>query len=184
MRFYGMMHFWLGIQYDFVSDCFIIGLLFIYIRIPKEKIWRFKQNMKIKHHTIAGVLALSLLSAQPSGCAADTSDPCKTVKAYIDASKCVKVNFHALFENRTIPKAVGHYTYGPTQQKLSSTSGVIDKNELVMPGAYVDMYVAPERTDAFGLISGKITARDKQVIDACNNHGHGAAECAGTVPLK
>src|SRR5437762_3205820 len=115
MRFYGMMHFWLGIQYDFVSDCFIIGLLFIYIRIPK---------------------------------------------------------------------AVGHYTYGPTQQKLSSTSGVIDKNELVMPGAYVDMYVAPERTDAFGLISGKITARDKQVIDACNNHGHGAAECAGTVPLK
>lgn len=39
-KFNGFMNFWIGVQYDFISDCFIVGLLFVYFRIPKEKVWR------------------------------------------------------------------------------------------------------------------------------------------------
>lgn len=48
MRFSGMTHFWLGIQKDFMSDTYIIGLLFIYFRIPYEYVWRFKYWLNVK----------------------------------------------------------------------------------------------------------------------------------------
>jgi hypothetical protein len=136
----------------------------------------------IRRVALALVLAAAVLLG---GCdVAPPADPCKTVNAEMLATKCVSVQFYALFENRTIPKAIGNYTFGSQTRKLSSTSGVINKHEKVPPGSYVYLYLAPERTDAFGLIACKITARGKQVIDEGNNGGHGAAECSGTVAMK
>lgn len=40
----GYRSWWLGIEENFTMDAWIIGLVFIYIRIPKEKIWRFKHR--------------------------------------------------------------------------------------------------------------------------------------------
>lgn len=134
--------------------------------------------MKLRYRAIAGVAALAFSLADPS-CGSPPADPCKTVNAEMQASKCVKVNFYAVFENRTIPKAVGNYSFGSQTGKLSSTSGVITKTELVPIGSYVYMYLAPERTDAFGLIACKITQLPKKVIDTGNNGGHGPAECSG-----
>lgn len=75
-KFNGFLNFWLGIQYDFISDSFIIGLLFIYFRIPKEKIWRVRKRWKITYRIIALLMAVGIVFAV-SGCPIETPPPAK-----------------------------------------------------------------------------------------------------------
>lgn len=45
IRFFkGYRSYWLGIEQNFTMDAWIIGLVFVYIRIPQEKLWRMKHR--------------------------------------------------------------------------------------------------------------------------------------------
>jgi hypothetical protein len=143
--------------------------------------------------TLAGCKTVTTQEPAPEhhGGAAPNPDPAPTCEQQaFSLAPCKKkskvdVRFQALFTSRTVPKVVGSYNFGLGPFKLSSTSGVIDKTEDVTPGQLVTMTVAPERTDAFGDITCRITARGgKQLIDQDGNGGHGGVTCTGTVPLK